>query len=161
MQKKQSKKRKKNPFALKTAALLAPFGEKKNCICFSWVLAWEANVPGERGDESSSDSTSSSSLSGSSSTLSLVHDGEVATHRHIGRPPPDHYPAPMRACHTGPRPDCYWPTLDTCSAHLQARGKGQRKAARHSGGEGVSAMLEKHREKILIKFHLPIILHLI
>lgn len=93
-------------------------------------------MPGEGGDESSSDSTSSSSLSGSSSTLSLVHDGEVATHRRIGRPPPDHYPAPMRACHTGPRPDCYWPTLDTCSAHLQARGKGQRKAARHSEGEG-------------------------
>lgn len=102
-----------------------------------------------RGGESSSDSTSSSSLSGSFSALSLVHDGEVATHRRIGRPPPDHYPAPMRACHTGPRPDCYWPTLDTCSAHLQARGKGQRRAARHSRGLGErvrlqSAMLENH-----------------
>ncbi len=55
--------------------------------------------------------------------LSSVHVREVATHRRIGCREPAHYPTPKRACHRGRRPDCYWPTLDTCSAHLQARAK--------------------------------------
>lgn len=69
--------------------------------------------------------------------LSLVHVREVATHRRIGCREPAHYPTPKRACHRGRRPDCYWPTLDTCSAHLQARAKVKQEQPGTAGvGEG-------------------------
>lgn len=37
----------------------------------------------------------------------LVLPGSTFTHRRMGCREPAHYPAPKRACHRGPRPDCY------------------------------------------------------
>lgn len=86
--------------------------------------------------------------------LSLVHVRQVATHRRIGCREPAHYPTPKRACHSGRRPDCYWPTLDTCSAHLQARAKVKQEqpgtaweGSRWEGGGGETSREEEEKRK--------------
>lgn len=92
--------------------------------------------------------------------LSLVHVRQVATHRRIGCREPAHYPTPKRACHSGRRPDCYWPTLDTCSAHLQARAKvkqeqpGTARRGWRREGRGVSRAGRRRRKEAMLEWRM-------
>lgn len=72
------------------------------------------------------------------------------THRRIGCREPARYPAPERACHTGPRPDCYWPAPHTCSAHLQARSKVKQEqpGTAWGGWVGVRGMLGSIKSRL-------------